>query len=156
MQAPHADGSLPSSAGLTTKLRRQVLRAFNTSSEHLVCPDQPSTILDSVCWLAPLRIRPKGMGGIRWKPYSGCLLRHTQEGAEASMDIRPCAVEVLGKIAQIRAERQQRDKDCCSGSAHADACSCCHLMQKRQDFAILQDIIGPTPPPPPEPGARGL
>ena len=70
----------------------------------LVCPDQPSTILDSVCWLAPLRIRPKGMSGIRWKPHSGCLLRHTQEGAEACMDIRPCAVEVLGKIAQIRAD----------------------------------------------------
>ncbi|OLP96876.1 Ribosomal large subunit pseudouridine synthase D [Symbiodinium microadriaticum] len=42
------------------------------------------------------------------------------------------AAEVLGKIAQIRAERQQRDKD----------------------FAILQDIIGPTPPPPPEPSRR--
>ncbi|CAE7714827.1 MIB2 [Symbiodinium sp. CCMP2456] len=39
---------------------------------------------------------------------------------------------VLGKIAQIRAEREQRDKD----------------------FAILQDIIGPTPPPPPEPSRR--
>jgi len=42
------------------------------------------------------------------------------------------AAEVLGKIAQIRAEREQRDKD----------------------FAILQDIIGPTPPPPPEPSRK--